>query len=37
MQPPKTERVDEPSEDSKAEAWKTCGAGKQNYKRFSAA
>jgi hypothetical protein len=37
MQPPKTERADELSEGSKAEARKICGAGKQNYKRFSAA
>jgi hypothetical protein len=37
MQSPKTERADELSEDSKVEAWKTCGAGKQNHKRFSAA
>jgi hypothetical protein len=37
MQSPKTERADELSEDSKAEAGKKCRAGKQNYKRFSAA
>jgi hypothetical protein len=37
MQPPKTERADKLSESSKAEARKTCGAEKQNYKRFSAA